>query len=527
VFAANDGTNGRELWASDGTAAGTLMLTDRRNASSSPGPAVFMSGYWYFAADDGERGRELWRSNGTGVGTEIVLDIRPGAASSGPVELAAIGGRLYFSADDGVHGREPWISDGTTAGTRLLADLVSGPGFGPDSAPARFQRFGDSVVFVAWEVAPYRGWGRIALYRTDGAGAVKLMPLGGRNTSSPPVLFEAGGRLHAIDETALGFGGGSGRLVATDGAPGSLLALGSVAVQPQVHPGPTLTTAGGRFFYRAPCLPASPAVSCPSDQVALWMSNATPSGTVPLRSFGPASAPTDAALAPMDLVELNGRVLFVGDDPGSGRELWRSDGTPSGTMLLADILPGPSGSSPSGLLRVGGFVYFGADDGAHGREMWRTDATSAGTGAVHVEPGTERQRGQHDVPSVRTGPVAAGDGLGRADEGQLLLGVLQGRRGAVRRAGHRKPRLQRSRRHVLRGRSDGTRGGVQRVGVVLDGADDGATGAPEQREAGEHPLGVEPGARGDAVRVLRGGEGSVCADGAWGDAWALRAGAAE
>jgi len=62
----------------------------------------------YFAATDGEHGVELWRSDGTAEGTVMVQDFQPGPAPSNPEQLTAADGTLYFTADDGVHGHELW-----------------------------------------------------------------------------------------------------------------------------------------------------------------------------------------------------------------------------------------------------------------------------------------------------------------------------------------------------------------------------------------------------------------------------------
>ncbi len=67
------------------------------------------------------------------------------------------------------------------------------------------------------------------------------------------------------------------------------------------------------------------------------------------------------------------------DDGASGRELWRSDGTPEGTALVRDVLPGPGSASPSCLVEADGSLLFVADDGRHGDELWRSDGTEAGT----------------------------------------------------------------------------------------------------------------------------------------------------
>ena len=86
-------------------------------ASSAPAQMVAIGSTTYFSADDGVHGRELWKSDGTAAGTMIVKDINPGSAASGPGYLTNVNGTLFFSANDGTTGGEMWKSDGTAAGT--------------------------------------------------------------------------------------------------------------------------------------------------------------------------------------------------------------------------------------------------------------------------------------------------------------------------------------------------------------------------------------------------------------------------
>lgn len=47
-------------------------------------------------ATDAEHGAELWRTDGTGAGTVLVKDIFPGESSGAPAYLTPFGDYLYF-----------------------------------------------------------------------------------------------------------------------------------------------------------------------------------------------------------------------------------------------------------------------------------------------------------------------------------------------------------------------------------------------------------------------------------------------
>lgn len=112
----------------------------------------------------------------------------------------------------------------------------------------------------------------------------------------------------------------------------------------------------------------------------LWRSDGSASGTRRV---------TTAAGSVTALTNINGTLYFIGSTSSTGLEVWRSDGTESGTYLLKDVNPGPASSSPQMFTAAGGTVYFRANDGAHGPELWRSDGTAAGTRLVaDVTPGT-------------------------------------------------------------------------------------------------------------------------------------------
>lgn len=83
------------------------------------------------------------------------------------------------------------------------------------------------------------------------------------------------------------------------------------------------------------------------------------------------------------------KLIFPAWTEGSGLELWISDGTPAGTLLLKDINEGTGNSDPQAFFKAFGKVYFNAFNESSGKELWVTDGTSGGTQMVmDIESGT-------------------------------------------------------------------------------------------------------------------------------------------
>ena len=124
-FSADDGIRGQELWKSNGTKGGTVLVKD-----INPGDARRLSHFPDRRAGDGcssrhrrHHGQELWKTNGTNAGTVLVKNITPGDYGSSPSSLTDVGGTLFFTADDGVHGEELWKSNGSSTGTVLVKNI--------------------------------------------------------------------------------------------------------------------------------------------------------------------------------------------------------------------------------------------------------------------------------------------------------------------------------------------------------------------------------------------------------------------
>ena len=62
---------------------------------------VAINGELFFAANDSTHGIQLWESNGTAAGTVRLTDGNDANGGINPSDLTAVGSTLYFAANDG------------------------------------------------------------------------------------------------------------------------------------------------------------------------------------------------------------------------------------------------------------------------------------------------------------------------------------------------------------------------------------------------------------------------------------------
>lgn len=358
-FAAFEFGAGTNLWRSDGTSAGTTLLTHAASGQSPANPSHFtVAGGVLFFAADGPGGRELWKIDNTGNPVPV-KDIRPGNTGSNPYWLAAVGSLLLFVADDGTHGNELWKSDGTEAGTTLVADLTAGSTSTNFNATVTTPAVANGEVYFSANTGQSNG----ELWKSDGTTAGTVL-VRGFATDAPTSLAACNGLLFfAIngDSTA------GSELWKSDGT-----LAGTVMVK-DINPGAAgsgpvhLAAVGSVLYFNAG----------DANGRELWKSDGTQAGTVMVADINPSG---DSG--PDKLAAFGSMLLFSADDGTHGIEPWVSDGTQAGTQRLADIQAGAGDSVPAHFAAFQGFAYFQAFDATNGAELWRTDGTPAGTTLV-------------------------------------------------------------------------------------------------------------------------------------------------
>ena len=343
------------------------MSTPRFVADIYPGPNGSYLGKFravgstlFFLATDGKTGLELWKSNGTAAGTMLVKDINPGGSSFAD-ELTAVGDTLFFKALAPETGREVWKSNGTSAGTKIVKDLIPGLQIFPE--PYTLAAVGNSVFF---RVAGYSG---SALFKSNGTSAgTKLVKsnvyVAGKDKSGDGAPFAA-----AVKRTLFfsGSDGGTGlELWRSNGT-----SAGTRLVR-EIRPGllgsepRELTSVGNTLFFTA---------NDGKTGRELWKSDGTSKGTTLVANIAnPVVNGTSypgVSSNPSGLTAIGNTLFFTADGGDKGVGLWKSDGTAAGTVFVSDFVP----SSSQELTAVGRTLFFPQTTDDKGFELWALDVT--------------------------------------------------------------------------------------------------------------------------------------------------------
>lgn len=379
-FAATTPAEGRELWRTDGTAANTTLVKDIvPGASGSFGvdssELTSTGTYLLFDVKTTAEGRELWRSDGTSAGTFLLKDINPGVLSSNPGKFFPYKtNQVYFVATDATHGEEIWTTDGSTSGTVLLKDINPGPdsstyipvliapGFKFESAVfSSFHLFNNHLFFMAND-----GVHGSAVWVTDGttANTSLLKVLSTDTVFNSVIILDA---INLPGKFIFPFSNLKDRyeLWQSDGTSTGTVLFKSYPINtnknfPFIYLNFSFDTVArtinyplynGNFFFSASGIEGN----------ELWMSDGTVTGTKIVKDINPGTA--DGIKNVSSYIYTKQGFFFSANDGLHGNELWKTDGTNAGTLLVKDIYPGTGNADPQLSFIVNNKILFTATDG--------------------------------------------------------------------------------------------------------------------------------------------------------------------
>ncbi len=377
-FRANDGLSGFELWKSDGTTTGTSLIKDMNPNGDGlnslfNSPFAVLNNTIFFAGGDNMNGIELWKSDGTSVGTMMIKDIYPGSSTSirTPGEMVQLNGNIYFSADDGNASDELWQTDGTSFGTTLVKDIASVGG----SYIKYLTRSNNTLFFSADDFSH-----GAELWKTDGTsgGTVMVKNIETSGGSYPQFLIDVNGILYFAAYTSAhgkelwkSDGTDAGTMMVKDINPGSANSINYTNVNNFIN-------VNGTLYFSA---------DDGVNGIELWKTDGTDAGTVMIKDIRPGSAGGLDLSNYKTFMNINNTLYFTANDGVIGTELWKTDGTPAGTVLVKDLRPGSMGSDPKELINFNNVLYFNANNSVS--RLWKSDGTAGGTNMINSQaPGS-------------------------------------------------------------------------------------------------------------------------------------------
>lgn len=322
----------KQLWKTDGTLSGTIMVRDSFY-NEIVGLSRINDTLYFIAQTSFSAGAPLglWKSDGTKAGTTVVKTL----SGAGVGFLTVINNVCYFKLGTGI-----WKTNGTSAGTVLVKSGVS--------LASGFHKVNNDIVFFAFSATA----GYHALWKTDGTGAgTTLLKDSVYRTS----LGHSVGSSAIVNGTLYFWVANQNYLWKTDGTVGGTVKMLSVSSAAN------LTNHNGTLYFTR--FNTSPV------QWELWSSDGTVPGTLPIPGL------TNV----YNFTSMGGSLYLSGKASGTDREPYKSDGTAGGTTLLKDIAAGTAESVPNYLTKVNTVVCFQANDGVYGTQIWKTDGTPTGT----------------------------------------------------------------------------------------------------------------------------------------------------
>ena len=306
--------------------------------------------------------RQLFVSDGSTAGTQLLKTINP-AASAQPRSFFAFKDKVYFNAT--VNSTyETWSTDGTASGTQQFSTYQFGNNFNVGRAFA-MQLDADHFVFTG--VAP---GGKNYLFVSDGTP-------GGTDTIHN-FLFTYAGYFAPLGNGKVIFLGVSdafGReLWVTDGT-----AAGTVMIK-DINPGmediliwgdgfTTVHSAGDKVYFFA------------NDNVngaEPWVTDGTAAGTFMLKDIAPGAASSLVSLS--RFATIGNKTYFMAKNATSGKELYQTDGTPAGTSQVMDFFPGIEDGLDIDIVALNGKLLFSGKTSGQFNELYSLDpATNATT----------------------------------------------------------------------------------------------------------------------------------------------------
>lgn len=340
----------------DGSASGTYTSDDFLEATD---------GYIYFISKDIDNGTSatedrIYRTDGTTQNTELLTTYTK--INSEIFQLNS--NELIFSATEQVTGtvfkRELFtynLTDGSITRIDIVVSETS------SSFPQNLTRLGDEIIFTAdhFDNGAYKGRELYKIDKNKNFGLIKElnpapMLTGSSNANNFSNAIDNNGNDILIFSAKDGSGSGGDKTWITDGTESGTYIATPNNLSSNDELGPYYQIGSKIIFNKT-------FSNTGAEPWVFDLSDAVPQSTL-LKEIAPNAVSSNAN----QFTLFNNELYFSADD-GNDFELWRTDGTAAGTVMV-DLDPASTnGSNPTNIVELQNRLYMSANRGVAGREL--------------------------------------------------------------------------------------------------------------------------------------------------------------
>lgn len=394
---------GTGLWKSDGTEAGTTQIYTFSSVRN--GVHIF-NNQLFFIANDGTHGFELWKSDGTTAGTSLVADIAPGTADSTIDSLTVFNNELYFrnQATNPQWGKQLWKTDGTSAGTHQITTnpsfhsvesiIVSGNKlYASASVPSIRDEYakdyglwastnGTNFTLATTHQNITSSQAPEALTDVDGtlfftyytpSSGVELWKSNGTTAGTQAITdisLDNSAESKFVSLTAFNgqlFFDFNGKIWVSNGTSAGTKAFGNF-----INATSSYLVSDAHLFFSA--------YQGTENIKRLWITDGSPAGTYHLSTAHDKTYSSRmGAINLYDSLVVGNTLYFAADTNTKTGQLWKTDGTTSGTVQIPAVANSIAGIKAKNFIEMNGILYFTIEHEDYGEELWRSDGTEVGT----------------------------------------------------------------------------------------------------------------------------------------------------
>lgn len=361
----------------------------------------------YFSASNGTNGLELWESDGTTAGTKLVQDFVVGSSGQIPSYLTVFNNKIYYSAISGTPSGLYTYDE--TNGIKLLNETFKNTS-GLFAANNKFyftstflyeMDNNETIKQVSTEVHSNGKYGAVngkiifggkpatstnnyyQLYVYDGQSTTLLKTINPTSTGIPQNFYYSS----ALNKVIFSASDNSTEPWISDGTEAGTYKL------KDLYSDSDFSSSSPNGFTQVGDKVVFAATNYSNGGIELYVTDGTEAGTKLLKDIYPGSTGSN----PSKFTFLNGKVYFFANGGSNDAQLWETDGTAEGTKLTLSLNPGSTNFTIGEMVAKDNVLMVSLKMGVSpGQELYKIDPVAV---SLSVDPTSSKKTNLYPNPT--------------------------------------------------------------------------------------------------------------------------------